>query len=329
MAKPEDEIKAVLLHLGGNMWCDWPATPAQAENLKKQGRAPHEKVPVNEDIWRRSTDLLVEKGMNMVVIDLGEGVAYPRRPELAIEGSWPVEKLRAELARLRAAGLEPIPKLNFSNTHNGWLKHYRRLVSTGEYYRVCEDVIRDAVEIFDSPRFLHLGYDEETDSHQSGFDFIMVRQGELWWNDFLWFVKTAEKVGVRPWVWSDYCWHHPDYVKRCPKCVLQSNWYYDEQMEGFDIPNMKEHRALVQAFVDLEKAGFDQVPCGSNWNSGYRRKNGPKRNESMRELVPFCRKVIAPERLKGFMMASWVQCVTEGNLQTIREGVETFCAARG
>ena len=55
--------------------------------------------------------------MNMVVIDLGEAIQYQSHPELAVKGSWPVEKFRKELARLRGMGLEPIPKLNFSTTH--------------------------------------------------------------------------------------------------------------------------------------------------------------------------------------------------------------------
>ncbi len=59
-----------------------------------------------------------------------------------------MEKLRAELNRLRGMGLEPIPKLNFSTTHNGWLKYYRRMLSTPTYYKVCEDVLRDAYKIF-------------------------------------------------------------------------------------------------------------------------------------------------------------------------------------
>ena len=310
MAK--SDIKAMLLHLGYNMWskCD-------------------SELRLKDEYWRKATDCMAAAKYNTLLVDVGEGLVFPSHPELAIKGSWTPDKMRSEIDRLKAKGLTLVPKLNFSGTHDRWLGEYARMVSTSEYYRVVADVIRDTAEIFGNPGLFHLGWDEETYSHQSKHDYVVVRQRDLWWKDFLYTVKCVEDTGNRAWVWSDYGWHHDDYVKRCPKCVLQSNWYYDEQMEGFDIPNMKEHRALVQAFVDLEKAGFDQVPCGSNWNSGYRRKNGPKRNESMRELVPFCRKVIAPERLKGFMMASWVQCVTEGNLQTIREGVETFCAARG
>ena len=36
------------------------------------------------------------------------------------------------------------------------------MVSTPEYYKVCADVIRDTAEVFGTPRYFHLGFDEET-----------------------------------------------------------------------------------------------------------------------------------------------------------------------
>jgi hypothetical protein len=54
-----------------------------------------------------------------------------------------------------------------------------------EYYRVCEDVIAEIGEIFDTPRFFHLGYDEENWKCQRLSDFAVVRQGDQWWHDFL------------------------------------------------------------------------------------------------------------------------------------------------
>ena len=316
------EMKVTLLHLSRNMWREWPLDPKSDAGLDK--RAPDREMTLNEDIWRRAVDLAAAKGIRQLMIDVGDAVTFPSHPELAIRGSWTPERLQAELARIRKLGMEPIPKLNFSNTHSGWLKEYRYMVSTPDYYRVCADVIRDIAELFGHPQFLHLGYDEETFAHQSRFDFAVVRQGELWWHDFLWFVATVERAGMRAWVWSDYGWHHPEYVTRCPKSVMQSNWYYDEVMEGFDIPRMKSHAAFVQLFLDLDKAGFEQIPCGSNWNSSYRKKHGPPRNESMRELVAFCRKNLSPALLKGFMMAPWAMCVKEEELERIREGLDLF-----
>ena len=294
-----DFIWAALLHMGTSMWSDQPVTswgPYKGEDLKLVCAADH--VRFDEKVWRTVTDRMVQVGMNMVIIDLGEAVKFPSHPELAVKGSWEVERFRMELERLRKMGLEPIPKLNFSTAHDVWLKQYERMVSTPTYYQVCADLIRDVAEIFDRPRFMHLGYDEETDGHQRKYKFCVVRQGDLWWHDFLWFVKETEKTGMRPWIWSDYVWHHPDlFFSRMPKSVLQSNWYYSNE---FDVDKLKaagrERNAIcVKAYEDLDKAGFDQVPTGSNWSC----------DTNFAGTVAHCRKVCSPDRLKGCMTAPW------------------------
>ena len=309
--KRDDFIWSALLHMGTNMWSDQPVTawgPFKGEQLKLVCQADH--LRFDEQVWRTLTGRMAQVGMNMVIIDLGEALQYPSHPELWVKGSWEIERFRKELARLRAMGLEPIPKMNFSTAHDVWLKEYERMVSTRPYYQVCADLIRDVYEIFDHPRFLHLGYDEETAGHQRRYKYSIVRQGELWWHDFLWFVKETEKTGMRPWIWSDYVWHHPEeFYRRMPKSVLQSNWYYGND---FDVEKMKaagnERRAVyVKAYEDLDKAGFDQVPTGSNWSC----------DENFAGTVKYCRKVCSPERLKGFMMAPWFFTLPEWEKKNI------------
>ncbi len=284
---------AYMLKLGTNMWCDvvpdkWGRyTP---DELHYKGPADH--LRCDDGLWRELTEKARAAGFNMLLMDLGEGIQYPSHPELAVKGSWSVEKLRMELKRLRDLGLEPIPKLNFSTAHDIWLKEYSRMVSTDRYYQVCADLIRDVAELFDHPRYFHMGYDEETAGHQSRYNYVVVRQGELWWHDFLWFVKTIEATGMRPWMWSDYIWNHPDeFVKRMPRSVLQSNWYYGITFNG------KERAS--NSYVDLEKAGFDQIPTGSNYSA----------ESNFEQTVKFCRDNVSPSRLKGFLMAPWYHTV--------------------
>ena len=295
--KDDGFIWAALLHMGTNMWCDqMPEEHSiyKGENLSLICKADH--VRFDEKVWRSLTAHMVEVGMNMVVIDLGEAIKYPSHPELWVEGSWEIERFRKELARLRAMGLEPIPKLNFSAAHDIWLKDYERMLSTPEYYKVCSDVIRDVSDIFDRPRFMHIGYDEEIAHHQRRYLYCAVRQGDLWWHDFNWFVDTVEKAGMRPWIWSDYAWHHPDlFYKRMSKSVLQSNWYYGLE---FDIEKMKKNNwrpERVQTYIDLDKAGFDQIPTGSNWSC----------DGNFAATVDFCRRNCTSGSVKGFMTAPW------------------------
>ena len=51
----------------------------------------------------------------------------------------------------------------------------------------------------------------------------------------------------------------------------------------------------VECYERLEKAGFDQIPCGGNW----------REEVNLGETVKFCRECIAPERLLGFLVAPW------------------------
>ena len=237
-------------------------------------------------------------------------MVYPSHPELAVKGSWSVERLRAELARLRGMGFEVIPKMNFSACHDTWLKEYHRMVSTKKYYQVCEDLIKDVAEIFDRPRFFHLGYDEETAAHQAQHLFAVCRQGELWWHDFLWFAKVTEKAGCRPWIWSDYIWKHKDeFINRMPKSVLQSNWYYGS---NFDVASMGERGKYVEAYEWLDKAGFEQVPTGSNFSNDVH----------FEKTVQFCAAPCRHDLLTGYRMAPWTRTFAiheEKSLQAVAQ----------
>src|SRR5690606_14669579 len=116
----------------------------------------------------------------------------------------------------------------------------------------------------------------------------------LWWHDLFFMLDAVEKQGVRPWVWSDYIWEHPQqFLKQMPKSVLQSNWYYDAKFEGFAEGDI--NKTYVQAYDLLEEHGYDQVPTCSNWSTPV----------NTRGTVEYCNKVIAPERLKGYMTAPW------------------------
>ena len=118
-----NEISAMLLHLGHNLWCDY--LPEDMDNDMILGKDKPDTVLRNKDeFWNRAIARMAERKLNMLVIDIAEGLVYPSHPELAIKGSWSPEKLNAEVRRLRSLGIEAIPKLNFSTTHNGWMKHY-------------------------------------------------------------------------------------------------------------------------------------------------------------------------------------------------------------
>jgi hypothetical protein len=276
-----------LLHLGYNMWREKDAFKSAEYTTAS------DVLRLDKDLWDELIEKMAMAGINTVVIDLGEGVKYESHPELAVEGSWSVDLLRDELAKMRKLGINPIPKLNFSTTHDEWLGDYSRAVSSKKYYEVCKNLISEVIEIFDTPDFFHIGMDEETIQHHRYHNYIVLRKGEYWWKDFYFYVDEIEKNGVRPWIWSDYIWNHEEeFLKKMPKSVLQSNWYYG----GFPARNEAEEN-YIRAYEVLAENGFDQVPTGSNWSSGC--------DLNFVRTVEYFMNNISSDTVKGFMQAPW------------------------
>ncbi len=309
---PSDKIWACLLHLSYNMWEDHNLIEQMVPGIDDNmiSRVYDANLRLSEHLWRDALKKMAGEGMNMVLIDLGDAIRYESHPEIAVKNAWSSSRLKEELAYIRQLGLEPIPKLNFSTSHDTWLGEYSRMVSTPKYYEVCRDLIAEVTMLFDKPRFFHLGYDEEMAVHQKYYNYVVVRQNELWWKDFYFFVNEVEKNNTRPWIWSDYVWHHKEvFYKKMPKSVLQSNWYYEKT---FDIKETE-----VKAYVELESHEYDQVPTGGY----YEIEKGKVNNDvSILKTVQFCEKNISDKRLLGFMQTIW-RPTTETYRNRILEGI--------
>lgn len=292
-----DELTtAVLLQLGYNMWEDHVPEKYRDENYEcdtcheawQWAHGYRSDLTFDEGTWNDLLRHMRQGGINMVLIDLGDGVEYESHPEIAVNNAWSTTRLREELEKMRQMGLGPIPKLNFGAGHDIWLGKYSRMVSTDTYYAVCSELIAEVIDLFDAPRFFHLGMDEETANHQRDLNHAVIRQNELWWGDFYFLIGEVQKNDVRPWIWSDYGWRHPElFFKKMPKSVLQSNWYY-----GTDFSPSEER---VEFYNELDKHGYDQIPTGSNHSTP----------ENMGLTVDYCKEVIGPNRLYGFMVAPW------------------------
>jgi len=285
-------VWANLVHLSYNMWRDREAADYRGPAGPHLAVKPY--LRCESKFWSELVRRMTTAGINMVVIDLGDGLRYDSHPEIAVRRAWTPSRLRRELARLREAGIEPIPKLNFATTHDAWLGPYSRCVSTDAYYAVCRDLIAEVIELFERPRLFHLGMDEETYDHQRNYRYVVVRQFDLWWHDLLYLVEQVERAGVRAWVWSDAVWRHPDeFYRRMPRSVLQSNWYYGDSFSR-RIP-------YVKAYLDLDRHGYDQVPTGSNWRSGV----------NFERTVRFSRRNLTGRRLLGFLQTTWMPTLQE------------------
>lgn len=293
-----------LLHLSFNMWRDFEGPDSIMF---------HPDLRVDDRFWHEVTESLVDAGANSVVIDLGDGVLWDSHPEISVRNAWTRERLVAELDRLRSIGLEPLPKFNFSTCHDAWLGPYARQVSSPVYYEVTSDLITEAAELFDHPRFFHLGLDEENYAIQRHLRYVVIRQGDLWWHDVEFFLDQVRAAGSRPWVWSDPVWHDVSYLDRMPTDVVQSNWYYRTEFT-IDRTGERPRETLVRdaagkmilderplTFLDLDERGFDQIPTGSSFEEA----------DNLERLAEFVVNNVSPRRLLGFLQTPWQPTQTQ------------------
>lgn len=307
----------VLLHLSFNMWCDREAPEWAASGYGVYRPT----LRCDDGTWRALVEQMAQAGVDLAVLDVGDGVQFESHPEIAVEGAWSRSRLRDELQRMRDAGITPCPKLNFSTAHDAWLGEYSRSVSTAAYYRVCRDLIQETIELFDGPELFHLGMDEETAEHQRHYAFAAMRQHELWWHDLLLLADAVKSGGSRGWVWSDKVWQNPDeFYANMPKDVVQSNWYYDADFEVAGPrtgPEPLSYRQAHLAYLDLAQAGYDQIPTGSNWSNAV----------NFERTVRFCTEHVPVGALLGFLQTSWMPTLPE-TLQKHREAISQVAAAR-
>lgn len=295
--KSRDKIWACLIHLSFNMWEGYISPHRPFRGFRPD-------LELSESLWHDSLLKMASNGINMIVIDLGDAVRYRSHPEIAVNKAWTPHRLKKELKFIRHLGIEPIPKLNFSAAHDTWLKKYSRMVSTKKYYAVCKDLIDETIDIFDTPRFFHLGFDEETAEAQAHYNYVVVRRNNDWWTDFYYLIDVVQKKGVRPWIWSDYLLRDSEvFFKKMPKSVVQSNWFYGRK---FVTTN-----ANVKAYVDLENHGYDQIPTSSNYLNDVNTIN----------TVKFCTENISDTKLYGFLQTYWKPTIQEyrGNIMNAIE----------
>lgn len=306
----KDFMWANLVLLGSNMWTEEGNTKGR-EHRSNSCASPV--LRFERDTWDKYMEYQRINGVNTIIIDIGEAMFYESHPELAVEGSFTHDQMRAEIAKLRAMGFEVVPKLNFSATHDIWLKDYSRMLSTPIYYQVCKDIINEVCDVF-KPKYFHIGMDEENAELQRNFYFAAVRQGELWWHDLYYLVDCVEKNNVRAWIWADRIWSHPDeFVKKMPKSVLCSCWYYNGEFQN----PQGEDAMRLKGYEDLDKHGFDQVPTGSNWGA----------KDNFVKLTKYCAEKFNPDLQLGMMQTAWER-ITEPWMPQINHSVDMLREAR-
>lgn len=322
-------IWSLYVKLGNNMWfCE------------------NDRVIFEDEAWDKLIDESVNNGINMIVLDLGEGVHYGSHPELAHPGAWTRERVRKEVKRLREKGIALIPKLNFSAMHHLWLGDYRRMLGLPKYYEVCRDLIYEVYTLFDKPAYIHLGMDEEDDSQFfENLELVAYRRGELLWHDLQFLCDCVRDTGAMPWIWADICFEYPqEFRKRIePGSVLLSPWNYNALKKEHYTPiasnprhveyySKEPYKSMGLTYVEEDpfcirfmdnalpaaRDGYGIVPCVSNWSGCVYNTD---------DTVEYFTQNAPKEQMIGFMTAPWKSTTMEF-LPQITEAIQLLKNAR-
>ena len=287
--------RGFFLSLGGNGGRDkWSFVEHRGPAITQATGRYRETPATDLGVLRETVDGLAQFGVNLVVIDVLDAMQYHSHPEISLPGAFTHEQVRAELDYMRARGIEPVPKLNFSSCHDTWLKQYAWMKGTQTYYDVVRDLIDEVCEVFGHPSLFHLGMDEEDlPTHRKGM--TIIRCNDLWCHDLYFYMECVQKNGARPWIWGDFYWAHPDiFEKKIPRECLISNWWYERLRvapDGSFLPKTE-----MDTYVALAELGYDQLPCASTWAC----------HQNIAQTVLFFKeKNLINEHLAGFMIAPW------------------------
>jgi hypothetical protein len=273
-------IRAYLLHITHY-------DPVWAANKDKE-------EPFNLDVGLNVIDAMAEARMNLLLIDIADGIRYVSHPELSRPYSQDSEVPIRLAERAAKLGLEVAIKLNFSQSawhqHNHWFRPHNKLFDTPEYWKLAFEIIDELVGIVKPPRFFHVGMDEDHDrSYPQYVDAIKTLHAGL----------AARNLHTL--IWNDSACHWPQAAihrdkslaaeRELPRDVIHVLWDYGD----WDAP----------ALSRIREAGFDLwgAPGGK-----------PENVALMRDQL------LAVGGI-GILLTNWIPCIpsqAENLLNTIR-----------
>lgn len=264
------KIKATVIQVGRNMWSDKPGR-APIPLCESQVWLPYyETLDKDIPMVRKVVEFAAKEGMNTILLCLGEGLQYDSHPEISIEGAWTKAELKELLEYIRSFGMDPVPMLDFSAAHDIWLGKYERMVGTDRYLSVCADLIREVCELFDTPKYFHLGMAEEEPEWQVLLDFATVRNQVVFCRELKFFCDTVRSLGVRPWVYCDAYNRFGDaFVEAVGADALLSDYHTAYSIYIRATKTKPEFRSPCppNELVALSEKGFTVVPMMSAYRA--------------------------------------------------------------
>lgn len=299
----------------------------------------------DDEVWEKVVDECVKSGVNTIVFDLLDGVCYGSHPEIALKGAMSRQRLKKEIKRLKELGITSIPKLNFSATHDGWMGKYGNMLSTPEYYTVCRDLIREVAKLFDTPKYIHLGMDEENKKNAGATSPAIYRHKDLLWHDLEFMCDCVRDMGCTPWIWADPRFDYPEDFKKkvSTEDIVLSPWMYSAIYEEHYTPitsrqvfvdyyNREPYKSMNLTYVEEDpfvvnfmkhaipctKDGYDVIPCVSTVN---------KCIYNATDTLEYFKENAQSERVLGYITSPW-WALTKENEAAILKDIKVFGMAK-
>ncbi len=279
----------------------------------------YETTIFDDDFWEEFLIKCHQTGINMILLDVGDGVQYKSHPEICLQDAWSRERIHTEIEKCKKLGIELIPKANFSTSHCYWMKEYRKMISSKIYYDFCSDIIKELYEMFEGPRFIHLGMDEEEIINTKGTDYVVFRQGDLLMHDIKFLIDEVNKTGAKPWIWHDPLTEYTEKFTEAisPDEVVISPWWYWGYTEEDTFRLITDYEGMYKArglkyereapcrvnfmtkILPLMEKGYKYVPTSSICYKDE--ANVEATVNHFRSGSP------SEEQLPGYMIAPWMR----------------------
>lgn len=230
---------------------------------------------------------------NYVVIESWGTIRYPSHPEFC----WPdrafsTGEIRKLVQVAKSLGVTPIPQLNIfghaSQSRSGTGKHallnlhpefaplfepdgWCWCLSNPNTQTFLGDIVKDLIDIYDTPPFFHLGCDE-ADNAGTCIECRRSNYSQIFERHLLYFHKILKEHNIRPMLWHDMFVMHGDkrfdgYVangtkdtieilERLPRDFIICDWRYN--FDDNDRRTQKPTFATMRHFVEK---GFDTIGC--------------------------------------------------------------------
>ncbi len=225
----QPEVRAFLLHIT-HYDPEWNRTKEKEQDK-----------PFDLKLAFDLVDAMAQAKMNLLIIDIADGVEFKSHPELKRPYSRPMAELKSLADHARSKGIDVAPKLNFSKspffTHNHWLRPYHDKGDTKEYWAKAFEVVDEVISVTQPRQFFHVGMDEDQDRSVPEYVAAVktLRDGlhargltTVMWND----ADEPNQKAIKAWA----------ALPQLPRDVVQVPWAY--------------HRVPIAVLEHLHDLGF-------------------------------------------------------------------------